>query len=427
MRRRRVRGQRFTIAAPMTPARRRILLLLLILAGVINYADRQIIAVLKPLLEQSLHWSDRDYGLLTSLFQVAAAIAYLFAGWFVDRVGLKWAFPLGVASWSVAAMAHAVVRTFAQFAVVRVALGATETVSTPAAVKTAAVFYSDAERPMALGLLNASNNIGAIVTPLVVPAIALALGWRAAFLLTGGAGLIWAAAWFPLMFGHIDPVQAAEVAPAQRVGWGEALADRRTWAIMGAKALSDQVWWFLLFWTPDLLHRVFHLGVGRIGAPLAVIYGCAAVGSLLGGYVSGALTARGFSLNAARKLVLLGCALLVTPVVFVLYVQSYWLAVALLGLALAAHQAFSTNLFTLIADIVPARRVGTVTSLGALSGNLAGSSVLALVGISLAAGVGYLPFFILIACAYLLALGWIQLLVPVLRPAERMEAAFASG
>ena len=408
----------------MTPARRRLLLLLLIAAGIINYADRQVIAVLKPMLQVSLHWSDQDYGLLTSIFQFAAAIAYLFAGAFVDRVGLKWANPLGVASWSLAAMGHVVVRTFVQFAVVRAALGVTESVATPAAVKTAAVFYTEAERPLAMGLLNASNNVGAIVTPLFVPALALAFGWRAAFVTIGLAGLVWAAAWFPLMFGHIDdPRERAKAGPAKRIGWGEALADRRTWAVMGAKALSDQVWWFLLFWTPDLFHRVFHLGVGQIGAPLAVIYACAAAGSLVGGWMSGRLSASGASLDVARKGVLLGCALLVTPVVFVLYVQSYWLAVALLGLALAAHQAFSTNLFTLITDIIPARRVGLVTSLGALSGNLAGMSVLALVGVSLSHGGGYLPFFVLIAVAYLLALGWIQLLAPHLRPAETLELA----
>jgi ACS family hexuronate transporter-like MFS transporter len=397
---------------------------MLALAGVINYADRQIIAVLKPALQHALNWSDQDYGLLTSVFLFAAAVAYLFAGWFVDRVGLKWANPIGVASWSIATMGHAVVRTFAQFALVRMTLGATETVNTPAAVKTTAVLYSDTERPMVMGVLNASNNVGAIITPLVVPALAVALGWRAAFMIIGGVGLAWAAAWFPLVFNHIDnPVQEKRAEPARKVSYGEVLKDRRSWAIMGAKALSDQVWWFLLFWTPDLLHRVFHLSLGQIGAPLAVIYGCAAAGSLAGGYASGRLMARGWSLNAARKLVLLVCALLVTPVVLVLYVRDCWTAVALLGLTLAAHQAFSTNLFTLITDIIPSRRVGSVTSLGALCGNLSGMSILALVGMGLSHGSGYLPFFIMIACAYLLALGWIQLLAPRLHAAE-VEVAY---
>lgn len=409
----------------MSPARRRILLGLLILAAIINYADRQIIAVLKPTIAHDLHWSDQDYGVLTSVFQFAAAVAYLGAGWFVDRVGLKWANPLGVASWSLATIGHVLVRSFAQLAAVRITLGATETVNTPAAMKTAAVLYSEAERPLVVGLLNAANNVGAIITPLVVPAIAVAFGWRAAFVAIGFVGLAWAAAWFPLVFGHVDaPAQERAAEPERKVGFVAALRDRRTWAILGAKALIDQVWWFLLFWTPDLFTRVFHLSLKELGAPLAVVYACAAAGSLAGGYASGRLQRSGLSLNAARKLVLLVCALLVTPVVLVAVTHQVWGAVALLGLTLAAHQAFSTNLFTIITDIIPKSRVGSVTGLGALSGNLAGMAILAVAGYAFAHGSGYLPFLALVACAYLLALGWLHLLAPRLRPAEP-EAAHA--
>jgi ACS family hexuronate transporter-like MFS transporter len=410
----------------MSPNRRWLLLGLLIAAGIINYADRQIIAVLKPLLERDLRWSDQDYGLLTSIFQFSAAISYLGVGWFVDRVGLKWANPLAVGAWSLAAMAHTVVRTFAGFAVARVALGATEAVYTPAAVKTVAVFYAAQERGMALGFMNAANNLGAIITPLIVPWLAVSFGWRAAFLVIGVAGLGWVAAWFPLMFGKIDaPSQTKTAGPARKVGWGEILVDRRTWTIVGAKALSDQVWWFLLFWTPDLLHRVFHLSVGQIGWPLATIYACAAGGSLLGGYVSGRLLARGLSLNAARKLTLLTCALLATPVALVPLSHNLALAITLLGLTLAAHQGFSTNLFALITDITPGRRVGSVTSLAALFGNLAGMSILALVGFSLSHGGDYLPFFVLISISYLMAVGWIQLWLPRLAPANAVEDGLA--
>jgi ACS family hexuronate transporter-like MFS transporter len=409
----------------MSPNRRWLLLGLLIVAGIINYADRQIIAVLKPLLERELRWSDQDYGVLTSIFQFSAAISYLGVGWFVDKVGLKWANPLAVGAWSLAAMAHTVVRTFASFAVARVALGATEAVYTPAAVKTVAVFYAARERGMALGLLNAANNVGAIVTPLVVPWLAVSFGWRAAFLLIGFAGLLWVAAWFPLMFGKIGgAAQTQRGEPAPRVGWGEILVDRRTWAIVGAKALSDQVWWFLLFWTPDLLHRLFHLSVGQIGWPLATIYACAAGGSLLGGYVSGRLLVRGFSLDSARKLPLLACALLAAPVAVVPILHNLSLAIALLGLTLAAHQGFSTNLFALITDIIPALRVGSVTSLAALFGNLAGMSILATVGFSLSHGGDYPPFFLLIAISYLMAVGWIQLWLPRLQAADAAKDGF---
>jgi ACS family hexuronate transporter-like MFS transporter len=410
----------------LSPGRRRGLLLLLILAGMLNYADRQLIAVLKPLLERDLHWTDQDYGLLTSIFQFSAALAYLGVGWFVDKVGLKWATPLAVGAWSLSAMAHALVSGFAQFAVARVALGVTEAVYTPAAVKTVAVVYRPQERSLAMGALNAANNVGAIITPLAAPVLALAFGWRAAFLAVGGLGLVWVGAWFAGMFRYLDsagsaapsPALAAAAGPEAKVGWREALADRRTWAILGAKALSDQVWWLLLFWTPDLFHRVFHLTTLQSGAPLAVIYGFAAVGALGGGWISGQLLAAGRSLDTARKGVLLGCGLMVTPVALVLYVHNYWLAVALLSLALAAHQGFSTTLFALITDITPARRIGSVTSLAALAGNLSGMAILAVVGVSLAHGGTYLPFFVLISSVYLLALGWIQLWVPRLRLAE---------
>jgi ACS family hexuronate transporter-like MFS transporter len=411
----------------MTPARRRWLLTLLILAGILNYIDRQIIAVLKPVIERDLHWNDQDYGLLASAFQFAAAIAYLGVGGFVDRVGLKWAMPLAVGTWSLAAAAHAVARGFAQFAGVRVALGVTEAVYTPAAVKTIAVVYRTEERGLAVGALNAANSLGAIVTPLAAPLVAAALGWRAAFLVTGALGLAWAGAWFATMSGHLPtpapapkPLAGAatQPPPQPKVGWLQALRDRRTWAVVGAKALSDQVWWLLLFWTPDLFHRVFHLTTLQSGVPLAVIYSFAGVGALGGGWLSGRLLAGGMSLDKARKRVMLACGILVTPVFLVLYVQSYWLAVGLLSLALFAHQAFSTNLFALITDITPSRRIGSVTSLAAFAGNMAGMSILALVGLALSHGGSYLPFFIVISCAYLLALGWIQLLVPRLAPAE---------
>lgn len=412
----------------MSSGRRALLLGLLVAAGVINYADRQIIAVLKPLLERDLRWSDQDYGVLVSIFQFAAAVAYLGAGWFVDRVGLRWANPLAVGAWSLAAMAHAAVRGFAQFAAARMALGASEAVNTPAAIKTVGAFWGPERRATVLGVLNAANTLGAVVTPLALPQLAVRFGWRATFLVTGGAGLVWVAAWFALMFRHLDREDTGtspRVGPSARVGVRELLTDRRTWAIVGAKALSDQVWWFMLFWTPDLFHRVFHLPVAQLGGPLALIYAQAAAGSLLGGWASSRLLASGRSLDAARKLVMLACALLVTPVVFAPGLPTPWAAAGLIGLALAAHQAFSTTLFTLIPDIIVPRRVGSVTSLGAFAGNLAGLAIVASAGVVLSRGGSYAPFFALIACAYLLALGWIQLLVPRLTAPNAAEAAFA--
>lgn len=399
---------------------RTLLLALVMMAGVLNYTDRQIIAVLKPMLEKELGWSDADYGLLVALFQGAAAVAFVFAGWTIDRLGWRMGNPAAVGSWSLAAIVHGMATTLSEFKLVRVALGATEALGTPAAVKTISLWFQARERSLALGFMNAAGNVGAIVAPLLVPVIALAHGWRAAFYIMGGLGLVWVVAWWALTrlpYFRTPPTSAA-VTGGAKVPWGTVLTDRRTWAFAGAKVFSDQVWWFLLMWMPDLFTRVFGLDMRSFGVPLATIYAIAAFGSLAGGYVSGRMLAAGMSLNRARKLTLLICALLVLPVPLVLLVQNFWLAVALLGLTLAAHQGFSVNLFAIATDIVPQGRIATVISIGALCGNLAGMAILQAAGWVLAAGGSYAPMFALVSVSYLLALGWLHLLQPVLKPAD---------
>ncbi|MBB6251122.1 MFS transporter [Nitrospirillum iridis] len=396
------------------------MLALILGACILNYADRQIIALVKPLLSQELGWTDADYGRLTAVFQLAAACAFLFAGRFVDVVGVKWSNPLAVGSWSLAAMAHAFAVTLPQFLAARVALGATEALGTPTAVKTIAATFGPTGRTAALGFMNAAGSVGAILTPLVIPFLAQRVGWRAVFLMTGGLGLVWVALWLLVMRrGGLEAGTASASPIGPRAGqWREALADRRTWAIAGGKVLSDQVWWFLLYWAPDLFTRVFHLDMAGVAVPLALIYLAAAVGSLLGGTAYGWLVRRGgWDMNRARKTILLVCGLCVLPVPLVLAVGNLGAAVALLALTLAAHQGFSSNLFGIITDIVPPSRIGMVTGLGALSGNLAGMLILQVTGWVLAGGGGYLPMLALASVSYLLALGWIHLLQPVLRPA----------
>lgn len=394
--------------------RRVFLLGLVVVAGLLNYADRQIIAVLKPMLQQELKWSDIDYAHMASAFQLAAAFAYLGAGWLIDSLGWRRANPLAVAAWSFAAMAHAGARTLGQFTLVRVALGATEALGTPTAIKTVAAFFGVRERSLAMGAMNMANNAGAVVTPLVVPGLALAFGWRGAFLVLGGLGLIWSVVW--IVAARNEPEDAA---PARTPGVIlSVLGQRSTWAITGAKVLSDQVWWLLLYWTPDLFHRLFHLGLTEIGPPLAVIYTAAAFGSLIGGYASGRLIASGVSVGAARKIVLFVCALLVTPIPLLLLTHDVWIAVGLLSLTLAAHQGFSINLFALIADVTPQTRVASVTSVGSLFGNLGGIAVLQAAGWLLTNGFGYGPLLGLAAASYLLGVAWLQILLPRIRPAD---------
>ncbi len=397
----------------MSDFRRGWLLALLITSGVLNYADRQIIAVLKPVLQNDLRWSDGDYGTLTAVFQFASAFAYLAAGWVVDRVGWRWANPLATGTWSLAAMAHAFARTLGQFGAARAALGVTEALGTPTAVKTIAVLFAPHERSVALGAMNAASNLGAIVTPLVVPSLALGYGWPAAFLVTGAVGLLWVLLWIPAAHhAELASREAAVEEGAAVVPLGAVLRDRSTWAIAGGKAFSDPVWWLLLFWAPDYFHRRFGLDMRSFAVPLAIIYALAAAGSLLGGYVSGRLIDSGMGVVRARKGTMLVCALLVLPVPLASVVSGYGWGVVLLGLTLAAHQGFAVNLFALTADVTPRAQLGTVISVAALCGNLAGMAILGCAGALLGAGHGYGVLFGFAALAYLTALTWVHLWLP---------------
>jgi ACS family hexuronate transporter-like MFS transporter len=408
-------------ASGVSEARRWILLTLLIGAGILNYVDRQVIAVLKPMIEQDMGWNDADYGRLASLFQLAAAVAYVGTGWIVDRLGVKWATPAGVFTWSLAAMAHGWAVTMGQFSLARIALGATESMGTPASVKTIGALFSARLRSVAFGISNGAANVGAIVTPLVLPLLALAVGWRGSFLLVGAIGLAWTALWVlvtrGLRLASAERAAAVGVA-ATTAGLRRMFADNRTWGVAGAKALSDQVWWLLLFWAPDFFHRVFHLSVAELGGPLALVYTLAAAGSMAAGWIAARLLAQGLSINTVRKGMMLVCALLVTPVPLALYLHDEWAAAGLLGLTLAAHQGFSVSVFSTIADIIPKARVGVVTSFGALCGNFAGMGIVLLAGEILTAGLGYAPLLFIAAGSYLAALAWLQLWLPRLTAAD---------
>jgi ACS family hexuronate transporter-like MFS transporter len=398
----------------MTAAGRRWLIALLFVAISLNYVDRLVLSLLKPTLEAEFGWTSSDYAHLGTAFNVAAASALLFVGWFVDRVGVRIALGLGVALWSLAGMAHAFAASVQQFVIARVALAAAETVGTPAAVKTAAVYMPLKERSFALGLLNTAPNVGAILTPLLIPPFALAFGWRAAFLVTGGLGFVWLVFWI-LGTRKLVPVQAVTAATPPAASWGSLLADRRSWAIIGAKALTDLVWWFVLFWTPDFFNREFGLAQGTLGYPLVLVYVMAAAGALSSGALFPRLVDRGLSIDAARKRSMLFYAVLIVPIPLALVTSNAWAAAALIGLGLFAHQGFSTNIFGLAADTVPNSGVARVIAMGAVAGNLSGSLIIELAGWSLDNGHGYWPMFAICAVAYLLALGFIQLMLPVIR------------
>jgi ACS family hexuronate transporter-like MFS transporter len=396
------------------------LIALIFFGTALNYLDRQVLALLKPMLQADFNWTDQEFAHFGSSFQIAAAFSLLGVGWFIDKVGVRWGYGLAVAVWSLAGMAHAIASTVQQFVAARVTLAVAEAVNTPAAIKAAATYLPVRERSVGLGIINSASNIGAIIAPLAVPAIALSLGWHAAFLITGLLGFIWLAFWWlgtaklehvTTMAMDVDQETDAEKAPP----WRELIKDRRTLAVIGAKTLTDLVWWFILFWAPDFFARQYNLGQGEIGYPTAVVYVMAAAGALSSGFLFPMLLGRGMDANRARKSSMFAYALLILPLPLALYAPNQWVAAMIIGLALFAHQGFSTNIFGMTADIVPARQVGSVIAMGALAGNLSGAGMLEFAGWSLDAGFGYTPMFLISASAYLLALGWIHLMQPQLK------------
>lgn len=407
-------------ASGSTPRARALLIGLIFIAIALNYVDRQVLALLKPTLQARFDWNDSDYALLGTTFQITAAISYLVVGWFVDRFGVRRALGWGVGMWSLAGIAHAFAATVSQFVIARVALAAAETVGTPAAVKSAAVYLPVRERSFALGLGNTAPNIGAIVTPLVIPPLALAFGWQAAFIVTGALGFAWLVFWI-VGTRNLMPVEKPVAVPADNVavklGWSALFSDRRSWAVIGAKLLSDLGWFFLLFFIPDFFARVFAMKQGTLGGPTAVAYGFAAMGALSSGLLFPLLLNQGWSMNRARKTSMFFYACLILPIPLAIYAPNPWIAALIIGVALFAHQGFSTNVFGMTADAIPVARVATVISAGAVAGNLSGAGMIWFAGYSLMHHWGYWPMFAICASAYLLALLWIHLMLPVIRPA----------
>ncbi len=402
-----------------TRGARTLLIALIFVAIALNYVDRQVLALLKPTLERRFQWTDSDYALLGTAFQITAAVSFLFVGWFVDRFGVRRALGWGVGMWSLAGIAHAFAGSVTQFVIARVALAAAETVGTPAAVKSAAVYLPVKERSMALGIGNTAPNIGAIVTPLLIPPFALAFGWQAAFIVTGALGFIWLIFWVlgTRRLVPVDQPAAIVTDVAGKVDWQALLSDRRTWAVVGAKLLSDLGWFFLLFFMPDFFARVFGMKQGTLGGPTALAYGFAAIGALSSGLLFPWLLGRGWSMNRARKTSMFFYACMILPMPLAIYAPGPWVAAVVIGIGLFAHQGFSTNVFGMTADAVPVTRVATVIGAGAVAGNVSGAAMIWFAGWCLSGGYGYWPMFAICASAYLLALLWIHIMLPVIRPA----------
>ena len=390
---------------------RNLLIGLLFFGTIINYVDRQVLSLLKPSIEAEYGWGDAEFAHFASMSQLAAAAALIFVGYLIDRFGVRRAYGTAVGLWSLAGIAHAFAATVSQFVAARVALVAAEAINTPAAVKAAAMYLPLKQRSMAMGVVNSAPNLGNIIAPLTVIPFAAIFGWQAAFIVTGLIGFVWLAFWIGGT-RKLEPVASALAAGELRPSFREAVRDRITWAIAGAKAITDMFWWFFTFWLPDLFVKVFGLSQKELVGPTALAFTLAAIGALSAGVLFPRLLGRGLTVNRARKTALFTYALIVLPIPLALTADSPWLAGAIIGMALFAHQGFSTNIFGFAADTVSASRVGTVMAMGAIAGNVAGFGIQEATGWLLTNGYGYAPLFYAASVAYLLALAVIHLLVP---------------
>ncbi|PHY14256.1 MFS transporter [Caulobacter sp. B11] len=401
---------------------------LLFMAMVINYVDRQTIGLLKSDLSKEFGWSEGDYADLVFYFQLSYAAAYIVWGKIMDKIGARWGFGIAFLIWQVAHIAHAGARGLNGFIIARMGLGIGEAGGFPGGIKAVAEWFPKKERAFATGLFNAGTNIGAIVTPLVVPGIVLAFGWQMAFIVTGLAGLIWLPIWLLVYRRPREQkrVGAAELAhieqdpadPVEKISWLKLLTHKETWAYSLGKFLIDPIWWMFLFWLPDFLGKRYGLDLKTFGPPLIAIYLLSDVGSIGGGWLSSKFMKMGWSINRARKTTMLICALLAVPVMFASQANNVWLAVLIIGVATAAHQGFSANLYTLPSDVFPRAAVGSVVGIGGMLGAIGGMVFSKYIGKVLEQIGTYTPIFIVAGSAYLVALLVIHLLTPKMEPVK---------
>lgn len=412
---------------------------LLFYATTVNYVDRQVLGLLKPVIATQLHWSEADFGWVVFAFQAAYALMLPIAGRLIDWMGTRLGYTVAVALWSLASMSHALARNSAQFAIARFALGLGEAANFPVAIKTVREWFPASERALATGIFNSGSNIGALVAPLLVPVVAAHFGWRASFLATGALDVVWIVVWVATYqspeknrrLGEAERrlIQAGlPPEPSTRTPYKTLLTSRSAWAFLLGKFCTDPVWWFYLFWLPGFLSRQYGLDLSHLGPPLVVVYLSADIGSIGGGWLSGYLLRIGFSALNARKAAMLLCAVAVMPVMGVSASGRHlWLTVGLVGLATAAHQGWSANIYTLAADRFKSEAVGSVIGLGGMGGAIGGMLVAPAVGYWLDYSHGaYGPLFIIAGSAYLFTLVMIHVLLPGDRTGLGSDAAAAN-
>ncbi len=393
---------------------------LLFFATTVNYADRQILGMLAPTLQKEIGWDEAQYGLIVTAFQTAYALGLIGIGRFIDVVGTRLGYAVTLAWWSVATMAHGLVGSVSGFSAMRFLLGLGESGNFPAAVKTVAEWFPKKERALATGIFNSGSNVGAILVPLIIPWLTLRFGWRWAFVGLGGAGLLWLIGWFALYRppeehprlspAELDYIRSDPPEPTESIPWSRLISNRPVWGLVIARFLTDPVWWFYLYWTPKFLNSQFGLKLDQLGVPVALMYLFGNTGGICGGWLSAYFIRRGRANTTARKLAMLVCAVAVVPIVFAARTGDQWVAVGLIALAMAAHQGWAANVFTIVSDTFPKQAVSSVVGICGFGGAVGGMLVASAVGLILQATGSYLLIFGLAGGMYLLGLGIIQLM-----------------
>lgn len=401
---------------------------LLFFATTINYMDRQVFGLLAPDLQKMFGWNEIQYADIVTCFYATYAVGLALMGGIIDRIGTRIGYAISIGIWSLSAMGHALANSILGFGFARAMLGLGESGNFPAAIKTVTEWFPKKERALATGVFNSGTNVGAVVAPLTVPWVAIHWGWRWAFVFTGFFSATWVICWLVfyrrpqehkrLSASELNYILSDPVEPSVKIPWLRLLPHRQTWAFVLGKTLTDPIWWFYLFWLPKFLNTTHGITLTKLGPPLVAIYVAADVGSVGGGWLSSSLIKRGWSINRARKTAMLICALCVVPVMFASKVSGLWPAVALIGLATAAHQGWSCNIFTTASDMFPKQAVASVVGLGGFGGAVGGMCIASLTGFILQATHSYVPIFFIAGSMYLFALIIVQILAPRLEPAH---------
>jgi ACS family hexuronate transporter-like MFS transporter len=404
-----------------------IIVALLFFATTINYIDRQVIGLLKPLIQGDLHWDEADYGYIVTAFQMAYALGMIISGRLLDKFGTRIGYSMSIFVWSVGATLHSIMHSVLGFGVVRAVLGFGEAGNFPAAVKTIAEWFPKRDRALATGIFNAGSTIGAIVAPIIVAAVTISLGWRCAFIITGSLGIIWILFWYlfyqsPLKHKRItaselsyiqsDHTQEEKTKNKKEMNWGKLLRHKQTYAICFSRFITDWVWWFFLFWMPDFLNKTQHLDIKASVLPLILIYTMASFGGILGGALSSGFIKAGRTIDFSRKTTILICALFALPLIFVAHIQNNWIVVIMIGFAAAAHQGWASNIYTVVSDIYPKDTVGTMIGLSGFTGAIGGALSASFVGLLLKFTGSYTLIFAVASSMYMVAWLTLKIFIP---------------